>query len=220
MAHRTGCACFGAGGAGRQVEGPDLHGADALAEQVCGELAGAAFHPGASVLVGAVAEAGVVDGDAVAAAAAEEVVDGLAGVLAGDVPEGDVDGADGAGFGAAEAVGVDGGEHGMPVALDVEGILFEEEGGELVVDEGADGAGRVGGLAEADGAVVCVDAQPERVGVAAEADGFEADDFHGGQWLVVSGLGRRGVCDAGRWPAALSHASCCTRGYEAVCRNR
>ena len=150
-----------------------------------GQLTGVAFHPGLGVLVGAVAETGVVDGDAVAAASAEQVVDGLAAVLAGDVPEGDVDGADGARFGAAVAEYVDGGEHGVPVALDVEGAASQQQGSEIVVDEGADGARRVGGLAEADQAVVGVDAEPERVGVAPEPDRLQAGDFHKGRWMAA-----------------------------------
>ena len=106
-------------------------------------------------------------------------------VLAGDVPEGDVDGADGTCLGAAVAIGVDGGEHCVPVALDVEGALPQQQGGKLVVDEGADGARRVGGLAQPDQTVVGVDTQPERVRMAPEPDRLQAGDFHKGRWMAA-----------------------------------
>src|SRR5918912_58473 len=80
---------------------------------------------------------------------AEELVDGGAEVLAGDVPEGDVDGAEGAHDGGAAEVG--GAVEVLPVVLDAERVLADQVAAEFAHD----GCGRLeeppgAGLAEPD----------------------------------------------------------------------
>ncbi len=123
------------------VEGPDLHGFDALAEQFGRQIAAVAFRPALVVLVLAVTDAGVVDPDGLAAAPAEQVIDRLARVLAEQVPQGHIHGADGAGLAATIAEEVDGVEHILPVALDIEGAAPEQQVGKHVVHHRADARG-------------------------------------------------------------------------------
>ncbi len=115
-------------GAPADFEGPEVLLADG--EQVFGERLGGLHQ-----------ERGV-GADAITVTAAEEPADGLAGGFAEDVPEGDVDAADGVGEGAAashpEGVGVEF----FGDALGFEGVLAEEErfeDAERAFDEGVVG---------------------------------------------------------------------------------
>src|SRR5205085_4633513 len=69
------------------VKRPYLHGLDALSQQLLRKLAAMAFEPALEVLMLAVAHTGVVDPNRLAAAAAQQVVDGLAGILSQQVPQ-------------------------------------------------------------------------------------------------------------------------------------
>ena len=83
-------------------------------------------------LLGGLAKDVVVDTQAVARLAAQQLIDRYPEVLAGDVPEGDVDGAEGAHDGraakVARAVEV------LPVMLDPQRVLADQVGRELVDD--------------------------------------------------------------------------------------
>src|SRR5689334_18030098 len=96
-----------------------------------------------------------VGGDAVARGAAEEVPDGYAEALTADVPEGLLDRREGGHLdraAAEEAVAVEG----LPVALDLAGVLADEVHGE-VLDGAVDGPHAVvdGALADPLEAVLC-----------------------------------------------------------------
>ncbi len=66
----------------------------------------------------------------------------------------------------------------MPVALDVERAAADQQRREDIVDDGADRAWDIEGLAKADQAVVGVDAQPHGVGLLVDPDRFEPCDLH------------------------------------------
>ena len=106
----------------------------------------AEFEEPFDVVLGAVGEHGVggVAEDLVLDRAAQQFIDGKAEQLSLEVPEGVVDGADGV---ACEAVGAVGGgraAHEVPVLLDGHRVLALEEGREVVVDDGEDGAAHWG----------------------------------------------------------------------------
>src|SRR5690606_33592464 len=109
-----------------------------------------------------------VDGDAVAEAAAEEVPDRLAEDLALDVPERGLDGGHRAAADRAEqAVAHGGGVHLGPEAVDMSGVLADEDVGE-VVDGRLDDARPAGALADALDAFVGQDLDEEPAARAAE----------------------------------------------------
>ena len=95
-------------------------------------------------------------------------------MLAGDVPEGDVDGAESAHDGRAAEVA--GAVHVLPVVLDEQGVLADEVAAELV-DGGGGGLEEAprAGLAVADYAGVGVDLREQ---VAVDREGFDGGDLH------------------------------------------
>ena len=168
------------------AEGVELEGAVAAGDD----------HPGAlgEDLRGAVAlvPAVGVDGEAGAVLAAEEVVDGPAGLLADDVPAGGLDGGGSVGVDLA-AVGVQVAGHALVDGLDLEGVHALVAVGELV-DGGLDGLGEAveGALAdavEAGGVGVEADEEPVLPRVADGVGGGAGDADHG----CLSGYGVRGT---------------------------
>src|SRR5579862_5222903 len=142
------------------IEGPNLHGPDALCQQMLCEFAGATFSPQVIVRILSVADAGVVDGYALAIAASQQVVNGLSGVLAQQVPQSDINGGDGAHFRAGEAAEIDQRKKVVPVVLDIDGIAPDQEGREEIVYDCADCARQIVSFAEANQAIIGVDADP------------------------------------------------------------
>ncbi len=102
--------------------------------------------------------------------AAEQLVDRHAELLADDVVERDVDGADGGEHDAAHAVVVEEPVHPVPQLLDVPGALADDDRAQ-VADRGGDrlDAGEVGAFAPADQAVGGLDPAEEPRPVAADA---------------------------------------------------
>ena len=149
-----------------------------LAQQFLGQWPGAPFKPGVEILVRAVADAGVVDPNALAAAPAQQVVDRPAVVLAQNIPQRHIHGADRARLAAAVAEEIDRREHVVPVALDIERAAPDQQRREDIVDDGADGARHIEGFAETDQAFVGVDAQPHGIGLLVDPDRLKAGDFH------------------------------------------
>ena len=119
----------------------------------------------------------LVHADAVAGGAAEEFVDRNAQGLAGQVPQGLLDAAQGAGEDRAAAVeGVP--VHGLPVMHDPGRVLADQVGFELGDGLGAgQGAALGDGLAQPDQAFIGVDLeeQPARL----DEEGFHPGDLHG-----------------------------------------
>ena len=162
-------------GRGIIVEGPDLHAGDALLQQARGQLIGMG-QEGLEILIGslgdralrvplagdliqpasdiAVAGAGVVGADPVVAEAAQQLMDRLAGRLAEEIPERDIDGGEAAHLRAAAAETDIGRAQGVGVLVDPQGILAQKIGRRTLVDIGRDGLGAEEGLAEADQAFV------------------------------------------------------------------
>ena len=68
-------------------------------------------------------------------AGAEEAVDGLFGGFAEEIPEGDIDGGDGDHADAFAAEGHGFAIHVLPEEFDVPGVLADEEGFEVEVDD-------------------------------------------------------------------------------------
>ena len=159
------------------VPRPDLHRGDALREQRAGEFAGV-FQEAGLVGIERSIHAGVVDADGVTRLAAEQVEDGLAGVLAEQIPERDVEGGDGAHLGAGMAEEIRVGKQRLPVPLAVERRLPEQERRGEVVDDGLDGGGDVERLTEAHEPVVRVQVHPEQVGEIRGADRLDAGEVH------------------------------------------
>ena len=95
-------------------------------------------------------------------------------MLAGDVPQGDVDGAEGAHD--RRAAEVAGPVHVLPVVLDQQGVLADEVPAELV-DGGGGGLEEAPGtrLAVADDAGVGVDLREQ---VSVDRQGFDGGYFH------------------------------------------
>src|SRR5687767_2440875 len=102
------------------------------------------------ILVRAVADAGVVDPNAVAAAPTQQVIDRPAVVLAQNVPQRNIHSADRAGFAAAVAEEVDRREHIVPEALDIERATSDQQRRKNIVDDGADGTWHIESFAETD----------------------------------------------------------------------
>ena len=130
------------------------------------------------MLVIAIINARVVDGDAIARATAQQVIDRLAGVLPQQVPQRDVNCRDRARFCPGEAKEVYGGKHVGPVVLDVEGRLADQQVRQHVVDDRGDRSRRVERLAEADEPVVGVNPKPQRIRLSIDPDGFQLLDLH------------------------------------------
>jgi len=169
------------------VEGPYLHGFDALAEQLGRQLAAMPVRPPFVVLMFAVADTGIVDPDRLAAAAAEQIVNGLVRVLPQQVPERHVHCADGARLAAAVAEEIDRVEHILPVALDVEGAASQQKVGEHIVHHRADRARHVEGLAQPNQPVVGVDPYPGGIGLFVDPDCLQACDLHRHDHLFLGG---------------------------------
>ncbi len=107
--------------------------------------------------------------------------DGLFGVLAHEVPEGDVDGGDGGERDALAAEGERAAIHLLPEVLDVPGIGAEKQRLEVDVDELLGHHRRQRGVAQADEAVVGEDLDDEPVvkGEVAHRGLAEGDEVHG-----------------------------------------
>ena len=182
------------------VERPDLHAGVALALQRERQLVGA-VEEGVEVLVRpagrrcsgqapvrgrlhrlrphvAITGTGVVDADPVAAFAAEQLIERLPRRLAEEVPQRDVDRRGGADLDADRLEPEVPLEEVPAVALDLERVLAEEIRRARFVDLSLDRRDRVEGLAQADEALVGVDADPEDVGELAETDRLDRGDFH------------------------------------------
>jgi hypothetical protein len=134
------------------VERPDLHAGDALLQQGVGEVVGA-VEEGVEVLVGAgrrvqapvagqlalaaahvaVAGAGVVGADLLAREAAQALVDRLAGGLAPQVPERDVDRGEAAHLGPAARETQVAGEQVARVPVDQQRVPAEQAGRHALV---------------------------------------------------------------------------------------
>src|SRR5207244_2009511 len=111
-----------------------------------------------------VTHAGIVDRDAFAAAAAEQSVDRLTILLAGEVPQRDVQRRDGPHFGPGKAAKIHERKQVVPVILDVEGVASDQQGRKYIVNDGAHRAGEVIGFAQANEGVVGGDTNPKVVG--------------------------------------------------------
>ena len=105
--------------------------------------------------------AGDVAGDPVADLAADERIHRLVEQLADEVPERQVDGADGVGRESLGAVGASGAEHQVPALLDGEAVLALQQRREVVADDRRDRIAVVG-PAETEGAVLGGDLDPDR----------------------------------------------------------
>ena len=124
---------------------------------------------------GQVAASGVVHAHAVTAGSTEHLVDRQAGGLACQVPQGDVDAADGAHFDRAADIAAP--VHGLPQRLDVCRVLADEE--RFQATDLGDDALRVAlqvWFAQAGQFGVGVDAQPYPTG--GHAEDLEFGDFH------------------------------------------
>ena len=87
----------------------------------------------------------------------------MIGGLTGEIPEGDVDGADGSHLGAGPAVVTRGKQEVGPDSIDLAGITTEQQWTEGTVDDGGFGVRAGISLAESGQAFVGVDADPEPV---------------------------------------------------------
>src|SRR5688500_15602028 len=105
--------------------------------------------------------AGVVGADGFAAAAAEEAPYRLSRQLTGEVPQGDVDGRDRPHLRAGPAGVGDGDEHVLPQPLDVARVLADQQRRQVLLDDGALALTARIRLAEADDALIGVDADPQ-----------------------------------------------------------
>ena len=102
---------------------------------------------------------GAVDGNAIAAGAAEQDVYGSVERFAADVPQSHDDGAHGAARGAGVAVGRSVLEQRFPDAFDVARVATDEEGG-VVADDGDEFVDATVELADAGYALIRVDENP------------------------------------------------------------
>ncbi len=103
--------------------------------------------------VGAV-ELAVVAGNLLLGAAAQQLEHGLVDRLAQDVPDGQVHRRDGGHGHALAAPGVGGAVHALPQVFVVPGVLADDQGRQVLVDDGLGDLGRQGHIAQADDAVV------------------------------------------------------------------
>ena len=181
----------------RVVERPDLHSGDALLQQAVRQLVGpveegvevfpGAFHRSVeSPVVGApvgtaahvaVARAGVVGADPVPAQAPQQLVDGLTGRLAEQVPERDVHGGapTGLGAGAREA---DVGREVPADALDRERVPAKHRRRRRFVQVRLDRPGTEERLPESREPFVGVHPHPQHVRKLVEPDRLERSDLH------------------------------------------
>src|ERR1039458_6035876 len=126
------------------VKRPNLHRFHTLIQQI----AGPPSRPRRIIRVLSVANASVVDGNSITIAATQQVVNRLAGMLPGEVPQSNVDGGDGAHLRARITKEIHQGEHVVPMVLDIERIAPDQQGCEDVVNHGADRAGGVIGFTQ------------------------------------------------------------------------
>ena len=161
------------------VERPDLHRHDPLGHEI----------PRQSIGIGAKVEdvvvARVVGADALARAAPEQAVDGLAGRFAGEIPQRQIDGAQRPHLRARPAVIADGEEQIVPEPFAIARILPEQGSRERLVHDRFRRRRCGVGLPESDQPLVGVQAHPEpsdRPGVhgerAVEDDRLDTRDAH------------------------------------------
>ena len=146
------------------------------------------FMPGVEIGIFPVADAGVVDRDPVAAAAAEHGVDRQPGDLAEQVPERHVDRRDRPHLGPHRAAEIHQREHVAPVILDVARVAADQQRREDVMDDRGDGARQVIGLAEAGQAGIGVNADPQVVGQRLPRRGVQLRPLRLRQRLEPDGL--------------------------------
>ena len=174
------------------VEGPDLHGADALGQQLLGQRPGIG-QEGGQVLEGARAitfapalgpsvqwaRAGVVDPDALVERATQELIYRLAARLAGEVPQRDIDGRQGTHLqaqaaepGTVPVVEVE------PVAFDAQGIAAQQPGRHPAVDVARDRLRGIPAIGMSDDPLVRAQAHKDQGRDVGQTDGIDADDAH------------------------------------------
>ena len=164
----------------RQLVGAVQEGVEILV-RACGLAGGQAPVVGqlADVLAHvAIAGAGVVDADLRARQAAQQLMDRLAGRLAEDVPERDVERGQAAHLGAAAGEADVGVEQRARVPVDRERVLAEQARRRRLVDVGDRGVRPEERLAEADQALVGVHVHPEQIRELVELNGLDRGDLH------------------------------------------
>lgn len=221
---------------GGGVEGIDLHRADALGEQALGQLVGAvdealevlvrALGPargqqapvalariaGAALPSRAVAVAGVVDADLVAARPAEQRVDRHARGLAEQVPERDVDRGDRADLRARALVADQRHQAALEravVQVDAPRVAAEQVGRRDLVHVAAYRLGVEAGLAEADQALVGVHAHPGEMRPLRGRDRVDGCDAHVPSVPHAHPARRRGAVE----PASSACPACCNWSF-------
>ena len=184
---------------GGEVERPDLHAGDVLLEQAVRQLVGAmqegieifvracGLAGGQAPVVGqltdvlahvAIAGAGVVDADLRARQTAQQLMDRLAGRLAENVPERDVERGQAAHLGAAAGEPDVGVEQRARVPVDRERVLAQQARRRRLVDVGDRGVRSEERFAEAEQALVGVHVHPEQIRELVELNGLDRADPH------------------------------------------
>src|SRR5439155_3445515 len=138
-------------------------------------LTGYLIHPAAHV---AVSGAGVVCADPIAAKTPQQLVNRLAGHLAEEIPERDVDGGETPHLHAAAAEPDIGGTQRMRVLVDAQGVLAQQVGCRALMDVGSDGIGAEEGLAQAYRPLIGMDLDPQKIGELREQYSFDRGDPH------------------------------------------
>jgi hypothetical protein len=166
-----------AGCPGERIEGPDLHALDPRRQQLLGQSTGVVVEA-PEVRNGLGADTGVVDGDGRPRSPAEELIDGQAGHLPQDVPQGDVDGRQGAQLAPGRTDHPQGVVHRRPQPVDPAGVGPDQKAARQVVHDHLGGLGVVSNFAEALQAVVGREVQPHEAGIRGVAQRFQARDLH------------------------------------------
>ena len=200
---------------GGRVEGPDLHGRDALLQQAFGDGVGLG-HEAVQVFIGAgrrievpgrdgldvvrphiaVARAGVVDALLRAAQPAQHLVHRLLAHLAEQVPQRDVDGGCRAVLHARAGLRHGQVQHLAMQRLDVQRVPAQQAPGEGIVQVRLDCARAIESLAQADHPGVRMHAHPDDVGELAGPQCLDGRDLHAA--LPGHGLAVAHDADGGR----------------------
>ena len=203
------------------VEGPEFHRAITLGDEFLGEIAGGVIRGpvvferagfadvavAGPALVAARAHAAsvggaagaVVNAHAVADLAAEELPDGASADLAENVPEREVEGADGAQFRAAAAEGAGAFVEEAPVVFNRERVRAEKAAGHPIVNHRGDGVRDVVSLTVTNESGIGVNAHEQQAGHDVVGDdGFDGGDFEAAAVGDGLGLRRNGGAGGGR----------------------
>ena len=158
------------------IPGPDFHLCDALVEKRLRQFA-RLFEESILIRVFWSVDAGVVDTNPFPAPTTEQIVDGLAYMLAEQIPECDVEGGDRPHLCTGISEKVRPAEERLPVSFPVKRALPEQHRRRKIVNDGFNSSRLIIGLSQTNQSCIGVNEYPDQVGKGRDTKCFDASDF-------------------------------------------